>query len=40
MPFSYVDKRLAQHWTTCDRRIHWSVACTTRSTHTWRKQTF
>jgi len=29
MPFNYKDKRLAQHWTTHDWRIHWLVAFTT-----------
>jgi len=40
MPFSYEDKRLTQHWTTHNRRIHWPAAWTTQSMHTWRRQTF
>jgi len=27
MPFNHKDKRLAQHWKTHNRRIHWPVAC-------------
>jgi len=40
MPLNYEDKRLAQHRTTHDRRIHWPVVCTTQSTNTWWRQTF
>ena len=38
--FHYEDKRLAQHWTTHNRRIHWPVACTTQRMNMWRRQTF
>jgi len=38
--FHYEDKRLAQHWTTHNRRIHWPVACSTQRMNMWRRQTF
>jgi len=40
VPFNYEDKRLAQHWTTHNWRIHLPVAGTTQSKHSWWRQTF
>jgi len=43
IPFSYEDKRLAQHWTMHSWHIHWPVAFMTQNMHlanilnTWRK---
>jgi len=31
MPFSYEGKHVAQHWATCNWRIHWPMACTNQS---------
>jgi len=39
-PFSYEDKRLAQHWTTHNWCIHWTMAFTTQNMHMCRRGTF
>ena len=40
IPFSYEEKRLAQHWTTYNWHIHWPVAFTIENTHMCRRRTF